>query len=370
MWRQTGDCSPDGPREPQQDLPCDEAISGQASGYCECEGGRKAQLSNCGHVGFTCKQACLFTEGREVVSRFNTSIESAGILLTDSNGREMLSRKRDFRPMWNFSQTESVAGNYYPINSAVAITDAKSAQLTLLVDRASGAGSIADGELEVMIHRRILMDDGRGVGEPLNETETTRSYAEQFGGGQHSGPGLVVRGIHRLSLEEPASAAKVWRPLADRAYSRPQILFGKKNNSASISKLIDTASFVNALSPNVQVMTLQALSPTTLLVRLSHQFGIGEDSQLSKPVMVDLAKTFSPSGFQIVSIEEVSLTNSQSKSDLLKHRASNMLWNTESEPKVLHSWRSNQTINGDNVAITNQITLGSLEIKTFVVSLK
>ena len=155
-WRQTAGCDPNGPREPKNDLNCNQAVSGADSGYCECFGGRKAQLSNCGHEGFSCKEACLFTEGREIVSRINTSIASNGILLTDSNGREMLSRKRDFRPTWNFSNTEEVAGNYYPINSAVALTDAKTAQLTLLVDRACGAGSISDGELEVMIHRRVL----------------------------------------------------------------------------------------------------------------------------------------------------------------------------------------------------------------------
>ena len=36
-------------------------------------------------------------------------------------------------------------------------------------DRAQGGASIKEGELELMIHRRCLHDDARGVGEPLNE---------------------------------------------------------------------------------------------------------------------------------------------------------------------------------------------------------
>jgi hypothetical protein len=58
--------------------------------------------------GFTCAEACKYYKGKELVTRFSTSIASGGRLLTDSNGREMLHRRRDYRPTWNFSQTEPV----------------------------------------------------------------------------------------------------------------------------------------------------------------------------------------------------------------------------------------------------------------------
>ncbi len=44
-----------------------------------------------------------------------------------------------------------------------------------LKDFAQGAGSVVDGQLELMVHRRMVADDGRGVGEPLNETQITYS---------------------------------------------------------------------------------------------------------------------------------------------------------------------------------------------------
>jgi hypothetical protein len=374
-WRQTGGCDPHGQREPQHDLKCDKAVPAAASGYCECYNGRQAQLSGCGHLGFTCKQACMSTEGREIVARFNTSISSGSTILTDSNGREMLERTRNFRPSWNFSNTEEVAGNYYPINSAVALSDKKTAQMTLLVDRACGAGSMSDGELEVMIHRRVLQDDGRGVGEPLNETRDTGSYAGKYGGA-HTGPGIVVRGTHRLLLNEPSTAASVWRPLADRTYSPAQMLIKVDENvdeslstsSSSSSSLLEMEdSFMNvALPPNVQLMTLQALTETTLLVRLSHQFGLGEDAALSQPVTLDLKEILSPTAFNISQVEEVSLTNSQPKTAVMERRSMNLAWKTEGAPAQPHPWR---TVASNMKEDSTSVTLGPLEIKTFKVTL-
>jgi hypothetical protein len=38
-------------------------------------------------------------------------------------------------------------------------------------DRAEGGSSITPGEIELMLHRRLSMDDDRGVNEPLNELD-------------------------------------------------------------------------------------------------------------------------------------------------------------------------------------------------------
>ena len=42
-------------------------------------------------------------------------------MYTDSNGREFLERKLDYRPTWDLVQYEEVAGNYYPINMGLYI---------------------------------------------------------------------------------------------------------------------------------------------------------------------------------------------------------------------------------------------------------
>ena len=43
--------------------------------------------------------------------------------------------------------------------------------MTILTDRSQGGTSLQDGSIELMVHRRTVKDDSRGVDEPLNETD-------------------------------------------------------------------------------------------------------------------------------------------------------------------------------------------------------
>ena len=315
-----------------------------------------------------------FTElgtGHEIVSRFTTAIASNGILLTDSNGREMMTRKRDFRSKWALNQTERVAGNYYPCGAAAAIYD-DDAQLTVLVDAAQAVGSIHDGELELMVHRRISKDDGRGVGEPLDELQFVTDYASQPEHGKHFGPGLVIRGRHSVvlsSLKSAGSASGTWRPIADALFSPPLVALRSGGGGG-----LD-AAFTALTAPlpiNVQIMTLQALSPSKLLLRLAHQFGIGEDEKFSRPVTIDLATLFDPttSDVEIANAREVSLTNNQNKSAILKRREDAMGWSSGSnDEEKPHPWRSAVFTWNNMRGAPSPVVLGPLEIKTFVLDL-
>jgi hypothetical protein len=57
-WRQTGGCDPLGPREATADLDCSTLVPRDASGYCECAGGRKVSLVTCDHEPIVCRIEC------------------------------------------------------------------------------------------------------------------------------------------------------------------------------------------------------------------------------------------------------------------------------------------------------------------------
>lgn len=88
--------------------------------------------------------------GREIVTRFDTNIESDGVFYTDANGREMLRRRRDFRDTWTLSLLEKIAGNYYPVTAKIAIEDANH-RMAILTDRSQGGSSLFDGSVEIMV---------------------------------------------------------------------------------------------------------------------------------------------------------------------------------------------------------------------------
>jgi len=243
--------------------------------------------------------------GKEIVVRYGTGLATAGVWYSDANGRDSMRRVRNARPSWTLNVTEAVADNYVPTTEFQWLTDGTTT-LSVITDRAQGGASMNDGELEFMIHRRLQVDDDRGVGEPLNETGL-------------DGAGLVVRGVHRLSLALSASGAAAAERMAlvNSAIFRPVIRYTPLGAGVSPSSWISshTAAFSGigaALPSNVAVLTLQSRGAGRVLLRLGHMAETADGPQ-SGTATVAVGNLFA--GYTVTGLSELTLPGVISLSD-------------------------------------------------------
>lgn len=62
----------------------------------------------------------------------------------------MQERKLNYRATYNYTNEESIAGNYYPVTTRLLIKD-KDMQFAVINDRSQGGTSLRSGQLELMV---------------------------------------------------------------------------------------------------------------------------------------------------------------------------------------------------------------------------
>lgn len=93
----------------------------------------------------------------------------------------MQERLLNKRKSFNYTSYDNITSNYYPINSAISVSDKNGNNTMLVMNSRSQGGSVLKecARIELMHNRRLYKDDHRGVGEPLNETEN--NYPDRYG---------------------------------------------------------------------------------------------------------------------------------------------------------------------------------------------
>uniref|UniRef100_A0A336M0Y1 Alpha-mannosidase n=1 Tax=Culicoides sonorensis TaxID=179676 RepID=A0A336M0Y1_CULSO len=327
--------------------------------------------------------------GKEVVSRFYSKIENNGVFYTDSNGRQMVTRKRNKRDSWDADIGEKEAGNYYPVTAKIAIEDDEN-RMAVLNDRAQGGSSLYDGSIELMVHRRLLKDDAFGVEEALNETESNSK-------------GLVARGKHWLIIGKKTNT----NPLNWTIQAKERFLQNEK--LLSTWQFFSDASHVNytywmqrysniwsamalPLPRNVHVLTFEPwnqdnLNGHSFIVRFEHLFQKYEDLEYAKSVTFNFQDAFRD--FDVDWIRETTLGGNQwlenaqrfkFKYESMKHSSynakyENMMKNSSKYHGTTISTKSaggdvnKMGINERSVAFDYEITLEPMQIRTFIVKM-
>jgi lysosomal alpha-mannosidase len=225
--------------------------------------------------------------GKDVVARYETDLATGGVFFTDANGRDSNRRVYNERPSFNLTVEEAVSGNYYPVSGFAYLADAATgATLSVAPDRAQGGASLADGALELMLHRRLQKDDALGAGEALNEP-----------GLSANGTGLVIRTTQRLLVgASPAAAAVARRAALGDSLCRPQLPCAPIASPAAWRAAARATNFSGLRAPlpgSLHLLTAHAWGPAQLLLRVAHSFEAGEGGAASGDAQVGLGALFS-----------------------------------------------------------------------------
>ncbi|KAH6760034.1 Glycosyl hydrolase family 38 protein [Perilla frutescens var. frutescens] len=293
--------------------------------------------------------------GKEVITRLSANMVTDEVFYTDSNGRDFLKRVRDYRADWPLTVTQPVAGNYYPINLGIFMEDKKS-EFSVLVDRATGGSSINDGEIELMLHRRMLKDDSRGVGEPLDEIVCINNNS--------TCEGLTVRGNYYISVDQLGAGARWRRTTGQEIYSPLLLAFSHEDSEEWKSTYLTEASSMESnysLPSNVALITLQELEDGSVLLRLANLYEAGEDPEYSRVGKVEVKKMFA--GKTIKKMKETSLSANQDKWEMKRMR-----WQVEGTRENEYD-HTQTTARGAPVDTSSLVVeLSPMEIRTFILT--
>nr|XP_020466977.1 epididymis-specific alpha-mannosidase [Monopterus albus] len=294
----------------------------------------------------------------EVILRTSSSLKNNRTLYTDDNGYQMM--KRPYRKFTN----NTLARNYFPMVRTAYIEDDIS-RLVLVSDRAHGVSSPAEGQLEVMLHRRLWNNLPWNLGYNLTLNDSS-----------------VVRPTLWMMLGSISATSMLYQREAIELQHRPVIMpidqhqgpwQEKERRSNSPVRAVVLPSNLHLLSlsipgwnysANHDVHLSQIHSGVDLhsepdydrvLLRLMHLFEEGEDPELSKPVTINMKDVLQGIG-EVKVMQERSLTGTWDITSLQRWK-----WKTadNAETKNKRWWTSRDE------AFT--VTISPKEIRTFFV---
>lgn len=94
---------------------------------------------------------------RELIVRYKTDIDNKKVFYSDLNGFQM-SRRETYDKI-------PLQGNYYPMPSLAFLQGSDGRRFSVHSKQSLGVASLKNGWLEIMLDRRLVRDDGRGLGQ-------------------------------------------------------------------------------------------------------------------------------------------------------------------------------------------------------------
>ncbi|XP_060769798.1 epididymis-specific alpha-mannosidase isoform X1 [Neoarius graeffei] len=299
---------------------------------------------------------------REAVLRTITSLSNNRTIYTDDNGYQMM--KREYKKYIN----NTLSRNYYPMVRGAYIEDDDS-RLVLLSERAHGVASLSQGQIEVMLHRRLWNNQEWNLGYnlTLNDSSVVRPVLWMMVGSPAAMVSLYPRAALQLQHrpvvltidkpEKPWSRRVCWNGPNVQPVVLPQNLHlqylsipGWSYNPKHTQHLRDLDSGEEKTSKS---------DFDWVLLRITHLYEKAEDPVLSKPTTINLKEVMQGIG-EIKEVQERSLTGTWDIKDIQRWS-----WRTTEKGQNTESTSSFQGVTKDF-----SVTISPKEIRTFLLYFK
>jgi len=278
-------------------------------------------------------------QGKEIVLRVSTpNIRNTGnTFYTDSMGLEMQKRVFNSRPTWNLSVSQPASGNYYPVQSAIYIQDQTTQErLAVIPDRAQGGASLQTGSIELMIHRRLIADDARGVGEALNEKDW-------------DGQGLRQWVTHTILFSKPGYIDTHYRQIQYHNDQPNTVILAQYASSDLTPKVPEAIE--KSMYEGLDLDYIKILARPLGTLRFLYRFQNLDETQ-TRSVSTSV---FQGPALKLAKVTEMSLSANQAKADMVKKKFN---WNG----RLLN----NASFINTDYLTSDSFSLRPLEIRTFI----
>ncbi|XP_077953739.1 alpha-mannosidase 2x-like isoform X2 [Gasterosteus aculeatus] len=162
---------------------------------------------------------------KELAMRLVTDIQNGDVFHTDLNGFQMQPRRHHLKL--------PLQANVYPMSSQAYIQDSHH-RLTLHTAQSLGVASLETGQLEVIMDRRLMQDDNRGLGQGLKDNKKTANrfrllLERRSTGNKHDGLFAKLSSLFHYYLSKVLSA-RVQEMMDRETTSFPSILSHMTNS--------------------------------------------------------------------------------------------------------------------------------------------
>jgi len=242
-------------------------------------------------------------KNKELIVRYSTDLynldvnpytqQKVLVHYSDENGFQNVPRYTDF------SIEDKLGGNYFPMVMWAELRNTtgfgSEMKFGVVSERTHGTGSYSTGELEIMLHRRVMSDDKQGLdGYPLDDTDVVSPLTRLVLGFKGSGFGLnKKRQAYFVNFPLVLYYGSLTQTPPERWASSYTTQYSPLR--ASLPEFVHTMSFKTLGGSN------------KVIIRLQHLCASDEESP--GPVQIDLSNLFS--SWTLVNLTETTLTANQ-----------------------------------------------------------